>query len=100
MAGVNGKRTDVSCFVKNESINESNCVVYIDPPYKKTEKYGYSLDIDDTLSNLFYNTLSPIFVSEGYAISDEFVEISSGRKKGGISGNRKSSNNEVLNIFK
>lgn len=97
MKGVKGVKEDISKFIEN--INKYNSFIYIDPPYKDTTKYGKDMKINEVLSELFYNTMSPVFVSEGYPISNDYVLISKGRRKGGISGNRKKSNKEFLSIF-
>jgi site-specific DNA-adenine methylase len=81
-------------------VPDENCIVYIDPPYSNTTKYGYNFDINDFLSNLFDKTLSPIFVSEKESISDNSIRLNFSGAKGGISGNKKGKNEEWLNIYR
>ncbi len=81
-------------------IPKENCVIYIDPPYSNTTKYGFDFKLNDFLSELFNKTLSPIFVSEKEKISDEAIRLNFNGAKGGISGNRKCKNEEWLNVFR
>lgn len=80
--------------------NTNNSVFYIDPPYKNTTQYGFTFDWEEWLSLLFDETLAPIFVSECDNYSDDAVLLNFKGAKGGISGNRKTKNEEWLNIFK
>lgn len=83
------------------SIPNENCIIYIDPPYSNTTKYGFKFEIKDFLSELFYKTLSPIFVSEKEQISDdEAIKLHFKGGKGGISGNKKCKNEEWLNVYR
>lgn len=72
------------CCDINEIEIKPNSVVYVDPPYVNTTSYGHDINWD--------NLPKPCFVSEGYALSNEAWCISTGRKKGGISGERKNNN--------
>ena len=92
MRGVTGIQGDAAAVEI-----EKGSVVYCDPPYKGTTGYGYSLDIDKVISN---SKGSVLLVSEGYKMSEESFLLSSGRDKGGVSGNRSSANAEWLNIFR
>lgn len=83
-----------------EIIPKENCIIYIDPPYSNTTKYGFDFNLNDFLSELFDKTLSPIFVSEKEKISDEAVRLNFNGAKGGISGNKKCKNEEWLNVFR
>lgn len=74
---------------------ESNSVIYIDPPYQNTTGYGYKFNILEYVNKLNKNA----YVSEGVKISETAHLISGSRSKGGISGNRKSTNEEWLNVF-
>lgn len=80
--------------------NTENCIFYIDPPYKDTTSYGFTFDWQDFISNLFDETLSPIYVSECKKYSDDAFRLNFNGAKGGISGNKKSKNEEWLNEFK
>lgn len=81
-------------------VEKENCVVYIDPPYSGTTGYGFNFDLNDFLSELFYNTLSPIFVSEKEKISDEAIQLNFNGAKGGINGNKECKNEEWLNVYR
>lgn len=83
-----------------ELVPQENCVIYIDPPYTNTTKYGFSFNIEEFLSELFDKTLSPIFVSEKEKISDEAIRLNFEGSKGGISGNKIGKNEEWLNVFR
>lgn len=95
----------ITCYNKDikyilDVVEKENAVIYIDPPYTKTTKYGYNFDYEEFLSLLFDTTLSPIFVSEKESISDESIKLNFSKAKGGISGNRKSKNDEWLNVYR
>ena len=77
-----------------------NCIVYIDPPYKSTTKYGFTFDYNDLISKVFDVTLSPVFVSEKEPFSDEAVRLNFNGAKGGINGNKSGKNEEWLNVFR
>jgi site-specific DNA-adenine methylase len=89
--GVCGYCTNVETFAP-----EKSSVVYIDPPYQKTSGYGYNFDYMTFIKN---NPTTKIYLSEGISLSENSILLSNIRKKGGISGSRKSSNEEWLNIF-
>lgn len=77
------------------AVNISNTsLVYIDPPYTKTTKYGHTLDV-----NVMSKRGRRCYVSEGRPLSDKNVLISSDRKKGGISGERKVAHVEYLSCM-
>lgn len=66
--------------------SNTNAIIYIDPPYKNTTKYGFNIDITNVITNVWNGI--PIFISEGYEI-DRAVQtwlLSTGRDKGNISG--------------
>lgn len=76
---------------------ENNSILYIDPPYNKTCKYGYDFDY---ITFINQHKTHEIYLSEGNKISDNAICLSKGREKGGISGKRKkNANEEWLNIF-
>jgi site-specific DNA-adenine methylase len=81
MKGVNGIHSDINTISPN-----SDGVIYIDPPYGDTAFYGYTFDI------LAYarNTRNKCYVSESKPLSETVYLICNGRKKGGMSGERKS----------
>lgn len=75
-------------------------VIYIDPPYEDTTKYGFNFNLIDTLSELFNHTLSPIYVSEYKPLNDECIRLNFNGKKGGISGGKTKVNEEWLSVFR
>ena len=94
MDGVNGICGDV-IDVKIEP----NSIVYIDPPYDNTCKYGHDLDYMKYIESIKGNNVK-IYLSEGKKISDEAILLSNGRNKGNINGNKsKKAIEEWLNIF-
>lgn len=70
-------------------------VVYVDPPYSKTTKYGFDFDVVGFATRQSLK----IFVSEGKPLSERSYLISSGMKKGGISGERSKEHEEWLSEF-
>ena len=86
MRGITGHYIDVRDFVPGEG------TIYIDPPYSSTTLYGHSFDVKEYVSKLGRKC----WVSEGQALSENAYLISKGRKKGGISGDRKKINEEWL----
>ena len=83
-----------------EFIPKENCIIYIDPPYSNTTKYGFNFNLNDFLNELFDKTLSPIFVSEKEKISNEAIRLNFNGAKGGINGNKKCKHEEWLNVFR
>lgn len=91
--GVNG----MCCDVNGVDIKD-NAIVYIDPPYNNTCKYGYEVDYMKLIHKI--KGKCKIYLSEGSKISDNSYLLSSGRKKGNINGNKsKKSVEEWLNVF-
>ena len=79
---------------------DKNSIVYIDPPYKNTTGYGNGFDYEKFVINNWEYT--NIYVSEGYKMNntENVILLSSGRKKGNISGEtKKNPTEEWLNIF-
>lgn len=91
MDGVQGYYSDI----KSVSL-QNNSIIYIDPPYENTAHYGYTVDY---ISYITKNKNYKIYLSEGKQLSEKAHLISGSRKKGGINGERKSSNEEWLNAF-
>jgi len=74
----------------------NNSVIYIDPPYKNTTKYGHTFNVIDYLSKVD----KKVYISEGYKMFDDAHLIPQGRCTTGINGKRKTKENEEwLNIF-
>lgn len=95
MMGVKGVYGDVS-----EIDITDDSIVYIDPPYKGTAHYGYDFDYMTYIEKLNNeNSDVKIYLSEGKQLSKNAIQLSGARSKGGISGKRKSSNEEWLNLF-
>jgi len=76
---------------------EPNNIIYIDPPYDKTAKYGYEFDYMAFVER--YSKGNIIYLSEGKELSNVAVKISDCRTKGGINGISKKANEEWLNRF-
>lgn len=102
---INGYCMDVFdfCYVLDEEWdinNNKNLVIYIDPPYKNTQQYGYSFDIYKLESKIWNNV--PIYISEGIKMdnANRTYLLSEGRTKGNINGNsKKKPVEEWLNVF-
>jgi site-specific DNA-adenine methylase len=88
MYGVHGYYQNIDSFKPGDGI------VYIDPPYASTTHYGHDFDLLEYVSKL-----NSCWVSEQKALSDNAYLITSTRKKGGISGDRKQFNEEWLSNF-
>lgn len=73
----------------------ANALVYIDPPYEGTTGYGDGLNVAEYVKC----QKARCYVSEGRALSQDAVRISTGRSKGGISGKRSKANEEWLSHF-
>lgn len=86
--------------ILNRNIKNENAIIYIDPPYKNTTKYGFNFNIEEFINELIKKVNIPIYISEEYEFSNNTICLSNGRSKGGISGERKKkANKEWLNIF-
>lgn len=91
---------DVIDFLDNNKNDFNNKVIYIDPPYKNTLKYGHNVDINKVIDKIDVNT--PLFISEGYKMDNATASwcLSKGRSKGNISGDsKKKPVEEWLNLF-
>ena len=76
--------------------DNENTIIYIDPPYDDTCKYGYELDYINYIKQF---KKAKIYLSEGKNINNGIL-LSSGRSKGGINGERKKkANEEWLNRY-
>jgi len=93
MDGVKGYWEDC-----NDIYIETDSIIYIDPPYNKTTRYGFEFDYMNFIEK--HKNTNIILLSEGKQISDNAILLSKGRSKGGISGEKKKEHNEEwLNIF-
>lgn len=98
--------TAINDYIENhwhlfDQEESSNAIVYIDPPYKNTTKYGFDFDPYEAVLQIWNNV--PIYISEGYEMchSEKSWLLSKGRNKGNISGNQtKKPTEEWLNRFK
>lgn len=90
MEGIIGYYGDIN----NVEIGD-NSIIYIDPPYDKTCKYGYQLDYIDYIDR----TKNTLYLSEGKQLTSDSICLSKGRSKGGINGMRRNANEEWLNIY-
>lgn len=103
--GVNGYYMDVFDFVyvldeEWDIKNNSNLIIYIDPPYQNTQQYGYTFDIYKLEAQIWNN--APIYISEGVEMkrAKKAYMLSSGRTKGNINGKaKKKPVEEWLNKF-
>lgn len=95
MKGVDAHQGNVEYLVPSESYDY---VVYIDPPYNETTSYGYNFDLYKWIKKCQVTC----YVSEGRPLNGctEAYQISSGQKKGGISGERKKAHEEWLSVFR
>lgn len=77
-------------------------VVYIDPPYAGTTAYGHSMNVSLVISKALESGVSRVFVSEGRPLAgaSSSVCLSTGRSKGGISGERAKAHAEFLSEFR
>lgn len=76
-----------------------NSVVYVDPPYQSTTKYGFGFDLTSFIDRFREVNEAPLFVSEGAPLSDNALMLLFGGAKGGISGIRKGKHQEWLSRF-
>ncbi len=89
MRGVRGYCLDISLFEPGEG------AIYIDPPYSGATGYGDKCDVKA------YAARRDCWVSEAKPLSKDAILLadSKSRKRGGISGNRSSPNEEWLSHF-
>lgn len=89
---------------KNASIEghttfPEHSIIYVDPPYKKTTRYGKQFDVVSWVKEVKKNCNVKIYVSEQEALSDKSFLISEKRSKGNISGNNTKGVQEWLSEF-
>lgn len=85
MKGIVGRMADIM------EVEYGDGIIYVDPPYSGTTFYGHDFDIME-----FAKKAGKCYVSEGKPLSEKAWQIVGARKKGGISGLRKSANEEWL----
>lgn len=84
----------------DEERNNSNMIIYIDPPYMNTTGYESSFSIYDLIDSLW--NVCPVYVSEGLSMnnSKSSILLSKGRNKGNMNGTlKKKPCEEWLNKF-
>jgi len=89
MFGVTGHYGDIY------EILPENGIVYIDPPYHGTAFYGHSFNVLGYVSAI----RAKCFISEAVPLSAKSHLISTGFKKGGMSGRRQSLHEEWVSEF-
>ena len=95
---INAINSDIS---KIEWHFDKNSIVYIDPPYKNTARYGSSFDYEEFIIN--NRDYVNIYISEGYKMDSagDAILLSKGRTKGNMRGDvKKKPVEEWLNIYK
>lgn len=87
---------DILCYDISE-----NDIVYIDPPYINTTKYGYNFDVYDFIDKLKLKVNVTILVSEKERLKNSkwAIQLNFNGKKGGISGVKSTKQEEWINIF-
>ena len=73
-------------------------IVYIDPPYTFTSGYAHNFDYQLFIHELRKVSDCPIFISEKEPVFEESVQLNFSGDKGGISGNKKTKNQEWLSV--
>lgn len=97
MRGVNCLNKDIMTILGKPL--PSNAVVYVDPPYKSTTKYGFSFDVNSFIKRFREINQAPLFISEGVPLNKKAMSLTFGGAKGGISGMRKGKHQEWLSRF-
>lgn len=92
MRGVQGILGDV------ENLEYEDGIIYIDPPYDDLTSYGHKFNVLEYIDKIKRSC----YISEAKPLpgATETYQISKGRKKGGVSGDRKKPNEEWLSFFK
>lgn len=97
MRGVNCLNQDIMTILNAHL--PSNAVVYVDPPYNSTTKYGFSFDLTSFIKRFREINQAPLFISEGVPLNNKATLLTFGGAKGGISGARKGKHQEWLSRF-
>ena len=103
--GLHGYCMDVFDFVylldeEWDIKKNKNIIIYIDPPYQNTQRYGYTFNVYELERQIWNN--APIYISEGIKLegSNKNYLLSQGRTKGNINGkSKKKPVEEWLNKF-
>ena len=92
---ITGYKKDITDFI--DSYDFTDCIVYLDPPYKDTTGYFDSLDIVPIIDKLKGRV--PLFVSYNEDLTEDTVEFGK-RTKGNMNGVKKTEVvREILNCF-
>ena len=92
---ITGYHKDIIDFI--DSYDFTDCIVYLDPPYKDTTGYFDSLDIVPIIDKLKGRV--PLFVSYNEDLTEDTVEFGK-RTKGNMNGIKKTEVvREILNCF-
>jgi site-specific DNA-adenine methylase len=97
--GIKCYNTEIMSMVDVIKNDIHDKIIYIDPPYYNTTKYGFSFSHQDFINSLMKVTNCPILLSEYQVFSDKYIELNISGDKGGISGNRKTKSTEILNFY-
>ena len=92
---ITGYQKDITDFI--DSYDFTDCIVYLDPPYKDTTGYLDSFDILAVIDKLKGRV--PLFVSYNENLTEDTIEFGK-RTKGNINGvKKKEAVREILNCF-
>ena len=92
---ITGYQKDITDFI--DSYDFTDCIVYLDPPYKDTTGYFDSLDIVPIIDKLKGRV--PLFVSYNEDLTEDTIEFGK-RTKGNMNGVKKTEVvREILNCF-
>lgn len=94
MKGVVCHHTDIMTVLSDSF--PRNSVVYVDPPYRDTTGYAFAFDLTSFINRFHDANEVPLFVSEGFPLNGNALELSFGGAKGGISGVKKGKHQEWL----
>ncbi len=97
MRGVSCLKIDIMTTLNSPFSDDA--IVYVDPPYKSTTKYGFSFDLSTFINRFREINQAPLFVSERVPLNDNAIQLTFGGAKGGISGSRKGKHQEWLCRF-
>lgn len=100
--GIKAYKMDVLDMVDKILKEDTDTIVYIDPPYLGTTGYNNSFNVISLISTITENKNVKVYLSEGskFENATKAKLLTSGRKKGNISGNvKKKPTEEWLNIF-
>ncbi|MCZ8142823.1 MAG: hypothetical protein O9273_14195 [Acetobacteraceae bacterium] len=97
MKGANCLNMDIMAILSRPI--PSNCVVYVDPPYRNTTGYAFGFDVASFIRQFREVCEAPLFVSERVPLSSDAIMLDFGGAKGGISGTRIGKHEEWISRF-